>query len=237
MSLYVGYVITRVGDAERVARSSYRGGRRSGYSTFEVALAGYVILMTAAYGVLTFDAYRATTVDTPSNQAPIVYQNGSRSQGPASDPAPTAYVEQTAYAHDFKVVLSFDPNSWASVTYQPSRTVGTLVVPANDAVNISGDDLNSTDQVTITVVDLGPQPTGVPNPAACPVNDLLFKTTIMAETAAVCGFTGANPLALATFRTGDNWYKVEFLSMPRSGVQPPLNVPTLETIASSLKVG
>jgi hypothetical protein len=193
--------------------------------------------MTAAYGVLTFDAYRATTVETPLNQAAIVYQNGSRSQGPASDPAPTTYVEQTAYAHDFKVLLNFDPNSWASVTYQPPRTVGTLVIPANDAVNISGDDLSSTDQAMITVVDMGSQPPGVTNPATCPINDLLFKTTIMGEAAAVCGFNGANPLALAFFSTGGHWFKVEFASILRSGVQPPLSITTMEAITTSLKVG
>jgi hypothetical protein len=236
--LFVGYVRRQV--KQEAGRASFHEGGRRRFSALELGLAVYIILITVGFGALTWHSYRTVSVSTPSAQATIVYADGAHSTGPATDPAPTTYVEQTVSAHDFTVSLRFDPNSSAVVDYHTAGTVGTLPVPGLDRVAITGDQLNATSQVVVTVNRLGPTGTAPTDVAPCPPPghvdpiDVSVPVTVMGQSTSVCGLTDQ---AVATFSGAGGEYEVEFTAPFVTGTPPPLNALVIGAIADSIKVG
>jgi hypothetical protein len=236
-ALYVGFVFSRVGQARAAESFSERDGAGTGYSSIEKALAGYVVLITIATTLVTFNLYSATS---PSSSAPgiITYANGQTSPpAPGVDSPPTAYVQQTVSAHDFKVSLNFDPNSTAHIVYYAPHAVGGSTTRGFDGVGIGGNLLNTSTQILISVDREGASgaiTADCPTPgAAGAAPTLSFTATIMGQPTTICGpFEGVD----TSFNAGAYQYHLSFTLPVQLGTPTPATSAALQSIASSIKV-
>jgi hypothetical protein len=235
-ALYVGNVFTRVGRAQ-AAESFSDTDNGDGYSPLELALAGYMIILTIATGLVTFNLHSTTTAPSSSGQSIITYANGSSGGTPGIDSAPSAYVEQTVSAHDFKVSLNFDPDSTATVNYFPLQTVGGSTNPGIDAIDINGNLLHTTTEVVITVQKEGAAGAITMDPRSCQtaggVPSLNFKATIMGQPTSVCGVL---PKVLTLVNAGGVQYQLVFSVPQLADAAAPTTSAALQAIATSIKI-
>jgi hypothetical protein len=244
--VYLLHVIKEVGAAHLPSSGTTvrSRGNHYGYSTFEIVLAGYLVLLIVVSGVLIVSSYRNAAAVTTPNNAKILYQSGAASGSGTSDPAPSRYVAQTVVAHDFTVTLSFDPHSSAVIDYQPSRQVHGYTISGVDEVAITGDQLHSSSKLTVEVSKLGPEGTvGSINPTVCRQADApvtsdwvpLFDASIMGQSSLVCGFSGYTA-ASAYFEAASTWYFLQFGTPSGVSSNDSTAKLAMETVASSLRV-
>lgn len=191
----------------------------------------------------------ATGQGASPNYANIIYQNGEASTGKPkkSDPAPLTYISQTVSAHDFKVTLLFDPNSFATLDYRAPKTVGNETIQANDGVVIAGKQLKTNDLITIRVARLdNDTSTANINPSVCKSSTdfsttnqgtiLIFNATVMGQLSAVCQFSNSASAATMYINPNNSWYLVQFSTSKNLPISSTDTSSVIKTIANSLTI-
>lgn len=216
-----------------------------GYSPFELLLSVYIIVVVVIASVLIYSNHHVVTqLTTPNNYAEVTKQNSAGSTAkPKSDPVPTKYVRQTVSAHDFKVSLMFDPNSYAILSYTPNQTGSngvTLPNTGNDEVDIVGNPIGSSNQIIISVIKNAPSEASLLSPTADPSLGIVssFQASIMGEPYTVYGYGNSVPGAILNVEVGSSWYTLRIDNYVRGGADDttPISTSVEQTIVNSVEI-
>lgn len=217
--------------------------QQKGYTTRELMLSGYIILVIIIAIVLIISDHNTISKITNGNTATITKQNGSTSTSrPKSDPVPTKYVNQTVSGHDFKVTLMFDPNAYAQVDYHPNQVApnGTVTLLGNDEVDIIGNPIGSSNQVIISVVKDAPSNGGIITPKEVSRLELVnvFTATIMGTPYIIYGYTDSVPGTIVNILVGQTWYTIRIDNYTSGGVNrtTPISATVERIIMNSISI-
>lgn len=218
--------------------------KKYGYTSYEVGLATYITCaLIIAVSLLVYNQAEVQHALTPHYTTKTTANGTVSKDAPKSDPAPSTYTLQTYDAHDFKVSMKFDPNSYAVIDYVPAQ-IGdngkAIAGSSNDEVNIFGNPLDSTNVLVVEVTKDPANSDGLLSPTTDPELALVadFNTSIMGKPYTVYRVDSTVPEVLVNIQAGQTWYWIQIGNYTRGGANAdtPIGQTTVQTILQSLDI-
>jgi hypothetical protein len=220
-------------------------GKKYGYSKFEVGLATYIICaLLISISLLVYNQSEVKHALTPNYTTKTTASGKVSKSAPKSDPAPKKYAIQTYTAHDFKVSMNFDPNSYAIINYSPDLPGpnGTVHAnTANDEVDIIGNPLGVSNQLIIAIMKDSPDSDRLYSPTTDTMLGIVpaFNAVIMGHTYIVYGYSDASPGSgtIINIPSGQLWYQIRIENYTHGGAKElPISTTTEKAIMESIEI-